>query len=185
MSRILSLLPLESLSWHVIAAIVLIGLPVLLVAANVIRQTVSVVDTSIGRFGLCASPSQVLPKDPSLPPVVFHFIPWFGSAATYGMDPYKFLFDCREKVSSSSGPRSARGSADKAMAGRSESERGRPRRRKQEGLIDDTTSLRFRTARRSDSSSKPRTRQAWLDNAPERGHSAGGVHTREAKPEQA
>lgn len=29
--------------------------------------------------------------------MVFHIIPWFGSAATYGMDPYKFLFDCREK----------------------------------------------------------------------------------------
>lgn len=41
--------------------------------------------------------SQLLPKDPTLPPVVFHIIPWFGSAATYGMDPYKFLFDCREK----------------------------------------------------------------------------------------
>lgn len=40
---------------------------------------------------------QLLPKDPTLPPVVFHIIPWFGSAATYGMDPYKFLFDCREK----------------------------------------------------------------------------------------
>lgn len=29
--------------------------------------------------------------------MVFHVIPWFGSAAAYGMDPYKFLFDCREK----------------------------------------------------------------------------------------
>lgn len=29
--------------------------------------------------------------------MVFHIIPWFGSAASYGMDPYKFLFDCREK----------------------------------------------------------------------------------------
>jgi hypothetical protein len=108
MSRILSLLPLESLSWPVIAAIFLIGLPVLLVAANVIRQTVSVLGTNIGFIRSWYPRSQVLPKDPSLPPVVFHYIPWFGSAATYGMDPYKFLFDCREKVSSPSGPRSAR-----------------------------------------------------------------------------
>jgi hypothetical protein len=55
---------------------------------------------------------QVLPKDPSLPPVVFHFIPWFGSAATYGMDPYKFLFDCREKVSPSLRPRKIRNGGD-------------------------------------------------------------------------
>lgn len=42
---------------------------------------------------------QLLPKDPTLPPVVFHLIPWFGSAAGYGQDPYKFMFECREKVS--------------------------------------------------------------------------------------
>jgi hypothetical protein len=29
---------------------------------------------------------------------VFHYIPWFGSAAYYGEDPYKFFFECREKV---------------------------------------------------------------------------------------
>ena len=43
---------------------------------------------------------QLLPRDPTLPPVVFHYIPWFGSAAYYGEDPYKFYFECREKVSS-------------------------------------------------------------------------------------
>lgn len=26
------------------------------------------------------------------PPVVFHWIPWLGSAVTYGKEPYKFLF---------------------------------------------------------------------------------------------
>ncbi|KAJ9110714.1 hypothetical protein QFC22_006692 [Naganishia vaughanmartiniae] len=77
-SRILSLLPLEQLSTASLAALFLVALPVLLVVGNVVRQ-------------------KLLPKDPSLPPVVFHLIPWFGSAATYGMDPYKFLFDCREK----------------------------------------------------------------------------------------
>ncbi|PSN71523.1 cytochrome P450 51 [Corynespora cassiicola Philippines] len=31
------------------------------------------------------------------PPVVFHWIPWLGSALSYGKDPYKFLFACRER----------------------------------------------------------------------------------------
>lgn len=26
------------------------------------------------------------------PPIVFHWIPWLGSAVTYGKEPYKFLF---------------------------------------------------------------------------------------------
>lgn len=33
------------------------------------------------------------------PPVVFHWIPFLGSTISYGIDPYKFFFDCREKVS--------------------------------------------------------------------------------------
>ncbi|KAK7205657.1 cytochrome P-450 lanosterol 14-alpha-demethylase [Myxozyma melibiosi] len=40
---------------------------------------------------------QVLFKDPNRPPVVFHWIPVFGSAASYGMDPYKFFEDNRKK----------------------------------------------------------------------------------------
>jgi len=31
------------------------------------------------------------------PPVVFHWIPWLGSALAYGRDPYKFLFAARAK----------------------------------------------------------------------------------------
>ncbi|KIY43905.1 cytochrome P450 [Fistulina hepatica ATCC 64428] len=42
--------------------------------------------------------SQVfLPKDPSLPPQVFHWLPLFGSAAGYGHNPLKFFSDNREK----------------------------------------------------------------------------------------
>lgn len=42
--------------------------------------------------------SQVaLPRRSNLPPVVFHWVPIIGSAVTYGMDPYKFFFECREK----------------------------------------------------------------------------------------
>ena len=47
--------------------------------------------------GRVLSPLQ-LPKDKSLPPVVWHWFPWFGSAAAYGEDPIKFFFDCKEKV---------------------------------------------------------------------------------------
>ena len=30
-------------------------------------------------------------------PMVFHWIPWFGSAVPYGMQPYEFFESCREK----------------------------------------------------------------------------------------
>ncbi|KAK8864202.1 hypothetical protein IAR55_001448 [Kwoniella newhampshirensis] len=55
-----------------------IGLPTLIIGLNVFRQV-------------------ALPRNKNLPPVVFHYIPWFGSAAYYGEDPYKFFFECREK----------------------------------------------------------------------------------------
>ena len=32
------------------------------------------------------------------PLLVFHWIPFLGSTISYGMDPYKFFFACREKV---------------------------------------------------------------------------------------
>nr|AKA94166.1 lanosterol 14-alpha-demethylase [Zymoseptoria tritici] len=31
------------------------------------------------------------------PPLVFHWVPFIGSTITYGIDPYKFFFSCREK----------------------------------------------------------------------------------------
>lgn len=41
---------------------------------------------------------QILFKNPNEPPVVFHWIPVLGSTITYGMDPYRFFFQCRAKV---------------------------------------------------------------------------------------
>jgi hypothetical protein len=41
---------------------------------------------------------QIRPKNPNAPPLVFHWIPIFGSAASYGNDPIKFLMNCRKKV---------------------------------------------------------------------------------------
>ncbi len=32
------------------------------------------------------------------PPVVFHWVPIISSTITYGMDPYRFFFDCKAKV---------------------------------------------------------------------------------------
>jgi hypothetical protein len=41
---------------------------------------------------------QLLLKNPNEPPVVFHWVPFFGSTISYGIDPYIFFFRCREKV---------------------------------------------------------------------------------------
>ena len=42
--------------------------------------------------------SQLLFKNPNEPPLVFHWLPFIGSTVTYGIDPYRFFFSCREKV---------------------------------------------------------------------------------------
>ncbi|CDS00738.1 hypothetical protein [Sporisorium scitamineum] len=39
----------------------------------------------------------LLPAPRNNPPVVFHYVPVIGSAVYYGIDPYKFFFECREK----------------------------------------------------------------------------------------
>jgi sterol 14alpha-demethylase len=40
---------------------------------------------------------QLLFANPHRPPVVFHWIPSWGSTVDYGKDPYAFFFRCREK----------------------------------------------------------------------------------------
>lgn len=40
---------------------------------------------------------QLLPQDPNEPPLVFHWVPFVGNTITYGIDPFKFFFACREK----------------------------------------------------------------------------------------
>lgn len=42
--------------------------------------------------------NQLLFKDPTKPPMVFHYFPFFGSTVKYGMDPYVFFNDCQETV---------------------------------------------------------------------------------------
>ena len=43
---------------------------------------------------------QLLFKNPTEPPLVFHWVPFIGSTIAYGTDPYRFFFDCQEKVTS-------------------------------------------------------------------------------------
>ncbi|TCD62117.1 Lanosterol 14-alpha-demethylase [Steccherinum ochraceum] len=60
-----------------LALLALVNLPIIAIVLNVLYQ--------------------LLPKDPSRPPVVWHWIPLFGSAASYGQDPIKFYQECGEK----------------------------------------------------------------------------------------
>ena len=41
---------------------------------------------------------QILFRSPNEPPVVFHWLPFIGSTVTYGLDPFKFFFECQAKV---------------------------------------------------------------------------------------
>ena len=41
---------------------------------------------------------QILLKSPHEPPLVFHWVPLIGSTIAYGIDPFKFFFDCKAKV---------------------------------------------------------------------------------------
>lgn len=41
---------------------------------------------------------QLLFRNPAEPPLVFHWVPFIGSTISYGIDPYKFFFNCRDKV---------------------------------------------------------------------------------------
>lgn len=40
---------------------------------------------------------QVLFRNPHEPPVVFYWVPFVGSSIKYGIDPFAFFFECREK----------------------------------------------------------------------------------------
>lgn len=48
---------------------------------------------------ICHILSQVLLTDKNEPPVVFSWFPIAGSTVEYGVDPYKFFFKYRQKVS--------------------------------------------------------------------------------------
>ncbi|EIM85210.1 lanosterol 14-alpha-demethylase [Stereum hirsutum FP-91666 SS1] len=58
--------------------LLLSSLPLLAITLNVVRQLIQ-------------------PRDKSLPPEIFHWIPFVGSAIEYGNDPIKFFFKCQQK----------------------------------------------------------------------------------------
>ena len=66
----------SSNAWNVV--IVVASIISLIILANVLQQT--------------------LLKKPNEPPVVFHWLPVVGSTVTYGLDPFKFFFQCQAKV---------------------------------------------------------------------------------------
>lgn len=41
---------------------------------------------------------QIFFKSSHRPPVVFHWLPIIGSTVAYGIDPFKFFYDCQAKV---------------------------------------------------------------------------------------
>ncbi|KAL2837514.1 cytochrome P450 [Aspergillus pseudoustus] len=67
----------STLSIGALAGIGLLSLIVVAVVGNALRQ--------------------ILFKNPNEPPLVFHWFPFVGSTISYGIDPYKFFFDCRAK----------------------------------------------------------------------------------------
>ncbi|EPQ31045.1 uncharacterized protein PFL1_01234 [Pseudozyma flocculosa PF-1] len=76
--QLLAYTPVADSSFGVQAAFLAVALPLVAIAVNVAQQL-------------------LLPRSANLPPVVFHYVPIIGSAITYGMDPYRFFFECREK----------------------------------------------------------------------------------------
>lgn len=78
LQQLFALTPLADASPSVKAVSLVVVLPLLAVVLNVASQL-------------------LLPRPKNLPPVVFHYVPIIGSAVYYGMDPYKFFFECRAK----------------------------------------------------------------------------------------
>lgn len=76
--QVLAYTPVSDSSSTIQALFLCVAIPVLAIVANVLAQV-------------------AVPKKSNLPPVVFHWFPIIGSAVTYGVDPYKFFFSCREK----------------------------------------------------------------------------------------
>lgn len=77
-----------------------ISVPITRFAAS--SSTITVVFAAFAAFIVLAIVlnvlNQLLFQNPHEPPVVFHWVPVIGSTISYGMEPYKFFFECREKV---------------------------------------------------------------------------------------
>lgn len=71
------------------------------VISGLLAQQLVVVAACFAAFIILAAVlnvlNQLLFKNANEPPVVFHWFPVIGSTVTYGIDPLKFFFDCKEK----------------------------------------------------------------------------------------
>ncbi|CEQ41690.1 SPOSA6832_03419 [Sporobolomyces salmonicolor] len=70
---------MSALTLAVNALVAAVGAFALIVAANVLYQLLA-------------------PRDPTKPPLVFHYVPVIGCAVSYGMDPMAFLDDCKRRL---------------------------------------------------------------------------------------
>ncbi|KAL3471033.1 cytochrome P450 [Aspergillus californicus] len=68
-----------------------------LVPVGICPQVTLVIVLFIGLSILVNALKQAIIKEPSKPPLVFHWLPIIGSTITYGRDPLKFFQDCKEK----------------------------------------------------------------------------------------
>jgi len=69
-----------------------------LLPANTLLAGLTALISAVALSGLLNILHQLLiPQPKSRPPVVFHVFPVIGSAVSYGIDPYAFLFAAREK----------------------------------------------------------------------------------------
>ena len=75
---------------HLITFSIKMGFSVLNIVAAIASLMIIVVLTTVLQ--------QVLFKNSNEPPLVFHWLPVIGSTVTYGIDPFKFFFDCQRKV---------------------------------------------------------------------------------------
>ena len=75
---------------YLITSPIKMGFYVLNIIAAIVSLMIIVVLTTVLQ--------QVLFKNSNEPPLVFHWLPVIGSTVTYGIDPFKFFFDCQKKV---------------------------------------------------------------------------------------
>jgi len=75
----------------------LINTPIIVIILNILQQLVRGL-YCCGIYLLLIF-RKVIPRKVSEPPTVFHWLPFFGSAASYGNDPLNFFFECQKKVS--------------------------------------------------------------------------------------
>ena len=75
-----------------------IGPSTLMVGFSTSTVTVASITLLMILVILVTGAKQALFKRRNEPPVVFHWLPFFGSAISYGQEPMRFLDDCQAKV---------------------------------------------------------------------------------------